>query len=158
MKGGENMKNDAKKHQIISTKRNKGLEPVITGVGIIGYDPEIHEEDSQVFSYKLPLGAIKRLIRSYYDTIQNCDEENIYLATSSSSGMRAQSYCYRVISDLVEQLDKNKLDGEQIADEIFNRYFKDNYEKMKRFNKNHGVDVMETFRQCDDPKCCDPKQ
>ncbi|OGG13506.1 hypothetical protein A2773_03315 [Candidatus Gottesmanbacteria bacterium RIFCSPHIGHO2_01_FULL_39_10] len=143
-----------RKFRVISTKRNKGLEPLPTGVGIIGYNEEIHDEDSLEFTYKLPLGAIKRLITSYYDDIRSYDEENIYLATSSSSGLRGEPYCYRMLSDIGNQLDKHGLNGKKIDDEIFDNGFKAGYEKMKRFNKNHGFDVMETFKPCNDTECC----
>ena len=142
------------KTEFIPTERNKGLEPLPTGVGIIGYDPEIHKEDSLEFSYKLPIGAIKRLIHSYYEDIKMYDEENVYLATSSSSGLRGQPYCYRMIDDIRKQLDKHGFNGKQIVDEVFDEDFKADYEKMKRFNKNHGADVLETFERCNDPECC----
>src|SRR3990167_11353643 len=112
-----------RKFRVISTKRNKGLEPLPTGIGIIGYNKEIHIEDSLEFTYKLPLGAIKRLIRSYYKDIQMYDEENVYLATSSSSGDRGRPYCYRMLSDIRKQLDKHGLIGKKIDDEVFELYF-----------------------------------
>ena len=144
-----------KKFRIIPTKRNRGLEPMPLGTrGIVGYDSEIHDDDSVEFTYRLPLGAIKRLIESYYKNIQMYDEENVYLATNSSSGDRGRPYCYRMISDINEQLDKYGLNGKKIVDEVFEQYFKAGYEKMNRFNKNHGFDVMETFKPCNDTECC----
>ena len=144
-----------KKFRIIPTKRNRGLEPMPLGTrGIVGYDSEIHDDDSVEFTYRLPLGAIKRLIRSYYKDIQMYDEENVYLATSSSSGLRGRSYCYRMLGDISRQLDKNGLNGKKIVDEVFDNNFKADYEKMKRFSKNHGVNAMESFKPCNDPECC----
>jgi len=72
------MKNEDKT-EFIPTERNKDLEPLPTGVGIIGYNSEIHKEDSLEFSYKLPIGAIKRLIQSYYEEMKDLDEEDIYM-------------------------------------------------------------------------------
>src|SRR3990167_9820281 len=113
-----------RKFRVISTKRNKGLEPLPTGVGIIGYNEEIHDEDSVEFTYKLPLGAIKRLIKSYYEDIQSIDSASVYMATSGSSEIRMHPYCYRMIADLRKQLDKHSLNGEKIGDEVFDQYFK----------------------------------
>lgn len=148
------MKKNNNQFRLVKTKRNKGLEPLPTGVGIIGYNEEIHIEDSQEFTYKLPLGAIKRLIKSYYEDIQMYDEENVYLATCSSTGDRARPYCYRMLNEIKKQLNDHGFNGKEIDDQVFNRYFKEDYEKMKRFNKNHGCDVLESFKPCNDPECC----
>lgn len=132
------MKKDEKQLKFVSTKRNKGLEPIfLRNIGTVGYNPEIHEEDDLEFTYKLPLGAIKRLIRSYYEDIQMYDEELVYLSTSSSSGLRGEPYCYRMLSDIRKQLSKYGLNGKKIIDEVFDQYFKADYKKMKSFNKNH---------------------
>lgn len=144
-----------RRYRIVKTKRNKFLAPMIAGKKfIIGYDQEIHEDDAIEFSYKLPLGAIKRLIESYYKDIQMYDEENVYLATSSSSGLRGKPYCYQMLASTRKQLDKHGLNGKKIDDEVFSNQFKDAYEKMKIFSKNHGIDVLETFKPCKDVKCC----
>ena len=147
-----------RKIRVVSTKRNKYLEPMAVGDRfVIGYDEEIHYEDSIEFFYKLPLGAIKRLIRSYYEYIQMYDEENVYFATLSSSGMRGRPYCYRMINDLIKQLNKHGLNGEKIDDEVFARYFKEDYEKLKRFDKNHSDQgINDPFGRCNDPECCKP--
>lgn len=144
-----------KRYKVVKTKRNKFLEPMFAGKKlIIGYNKEIHEDDAIEFSYKLPLGAMKRLIESYYKDIQMYDEENVYLATSSSSGLRGKPYCYRMLGSVRKQLDKHGLNGKKIDDEVFDNQFKDAYEKMKIFSKNHGIDVLETFKPCKDVKCC----
>ena len=140
--------------RIIPTKRNKALEPRFIRGGVLGYDPEIHDEDSVEFTYKLPLGAIKRLIKSYYEDIQSIDSASVYMATSGSSEIRMHPYCYRMIADLRKQLDKHGLNGKKICDEVFDQYFKADYENMRRFQKNHGSDVLETFEPCKDPECC----
>ncbi len=141
-----------KKIRIFRTKRNKGLEPMLLGTkGIIGYNPEIHDEDSVEFTYKLPLGAIKRLIISYFKDIQMYDEEWIYCSQSSSSMIRGFPYCNRMLGEIHRQLDKHSLNGKKIIDEVFDEYFKSDYEKMKRFKKNHGDSI---FKQCGDSLCC----
>ena len=138
------------------TKRNKLLEPILTGAGVIGYNKEIHDEDSVVFSYKLPLGAIKRLIRSYYKDINDIDAFWVYYRSTGSDEIRKQPYCYRMIGELQKQLDKHGLKGRTIIDEVFNKYFKEDYERLERFEKNHGDNVMESFKPCNDPECCKP--
>lgn len=97
----------------------------------------VKDEDDLEFTYKFPLGAIKRLIRSYYEDIQIFDEELVYLSTSSSSGLRGETYCYRMLNDIRKQLNKHGLNGKKIIDEVFDQYFKADYKKMKSFNKNH---------------------
>lgn len=116
-----------------------------------------YKKDLVEFNYKLPLVAIKKLIRSYYEEIYMYDRENVYLSTHSSSGNRSRTYCYQILKRVRDQLDKYGLEGKKIDDEVFDRYFKDEYEKMERFQKNHGNKVMYDFKPCNDPKCCDPK-
>lgn len=139
---------------VTKTKRNKGLEPKPTAVGILGHYPEIHEEDAIEFTYKLPLGAIKRLIRSYYETIKSIDSSGVYAGTSGSYEIRMWPYCYRVLGDIVQQLNKHGLDGKKIDEEVFNFYFKESYEKIERYSKNHTFDQAEGFKPCSDPQCC----
>ena len=145
-----------RKIRIVSTKKNKFLEPMGAGNIVIGYNEEIHYEDSIIFSYKLPLGAIKRLIRSYFEDIESVDEEWVYFAQTGSWENRIKPYCYRMIDSLSKQLDKNGFNGKKIIDDVFDQYFKDKYEKMKRFKKNHGIRVMEDFKRCKDAECCKP--
>ncbi len=144
------------KDKFVSTKRNKGLEPMGGSRFIIGYNSEIHSDDALEFSYKLPLGAIKRLIESYYKDIQLIDSSGVYCGNSGSWEIRMHPYCYRMIANLRKQLYSHGFNGEEIDDEVFDQYFKADYEKMKRFSKNHGNDVMEGFKRCDDPECCKP--
>jgi len=59
-----------------------------------------------------------------------------------------------MLSQIEKQLNKHGLEGRKIIDEVFNEHFKNDYERMKRFNKNHGIDVRETFKKCNDPECC----
>jgi len=145
--------------KLVPTTRNKGLEPLLAAGGrlIVGYDTEIHEEDSIIFSYRLPLGAIKRLIKSYYEDLQSICQSATYMGQSGSWEIRMEPYCNRMIWEIIDQLNKHGLDGKKIDGEVFDRYFKDDYEKMKRFSKNHGSNVMESFKPCNDPKCCEPK-
>jgi hypothetical protein len=144
-------------HKLVRTKRNKNLEPLFTGIGVIGYDREIHDEDSLEFKYRLPLGAIKRLIISYYEDIKMFDEEWVYLATSSSSGLRITPYCYRMLGDIEKQLDKRGFNGKEIIREVFDRYFKKDYEKMNLYSKNHKNQDPMNYKPCNDPICCEPK-
>lgn len=145
-----------RKLRIVRTKRNIGLEPRQAGARmIIGYDPEIHDDDSVEFTYRLPLGAIKRLIQSYYEDIETYEAEWVYYAQSSSSGIRVVPYCYRMLDDIRKQLDKHELNGEIIVDEVFELGFKAKSEEMKRFKINHGSDALqESFKKCEDPLCC----
>ncbi len=138
------------------TKRNKLLEPVLTGAGVIGYNKEIHEDDSIVFSYKLPLGAIKRLIKSYYKDINDIDAFWVYYGSTGSDEIRVKPYCYRMIGEIQSQLVKHGLKGKEIVDEIFDAYFKKDYEKLEKFQKNHGDDDVqsESFKPCNDLECC----
>lgn len=153
------MSKDKKSLKFVPTGRNKGLEPVPTDVGIIiGHNSEIHEEDSIEFIYKLPLGAIKRLIRSYYEVLLSIWQSSVYMGQSGSWEIRMEPYCNRMIGDIIEQLNKHGLDGKKINDEVFNRYFKADLEKMKRFRKNHGNNVMYGFKTCKDPICCEPDE
>lgn len=158
-KGVKIMNKDKKPMKFVPTERNKGLEPipVMGGNLIMGHNEEIHEEDSIIFSYEMPLGAIKRLIKSYYETLQSICGSATYTGQSGSWEIRMEPYCNRMIWEIIEQLNKHGLDGKKVDDEVFNRYFKDDYEKMKRFSKNHGSNVMESFEPCNDPKCCEPK-
>ena len=149
-----------KSSKFVPTKRNKGLEPVpvMGGHLIMGYSEEIHGDDSTEFTYKLPLGAIKRLIKSYYENLRSICEASTYLGQSGSSEIRLEPYCRRMISDIVGQLNKNGLNGEKIEEEVFDQYFKANDEKLKRFRRNHGFNVMESFKPCNDPECCEPNE
>lgn len=161
-----NSKNNTNKHKtmkkikVVKTDRNEGLEPMPLGnIGVAGYVPEIHSEDALEFTYKLPLGAIKRLIKSYFEEIQDVDEESVYLHQSGSYGLRMWPYCYKMIDEICKQLNGHGLGGKKIIDEVFDTYFKKDYEKMKRFSKNHGdQDIMNDFKPCDDPECCEPKK
>lgn len=141
---------------VTSTTRNKGLEPMpLENIGIVGYVPEIHNEDAQEFTFKLPIGAIKRLIKSYYEDIKEVDEEGVYLHQSGSMGLRLRPYCYRMIDEVSKQLNKHGLEGKKIVDEVFDMYFKEDYEKMKKFDNNHGdQDITQDLKPCNDPKCC----
>lgn len=148
-------KNKMKRLRVVNTKRNKWLEPMYAGRCVIGYNEEIHVDDATVFTYKLPLGAIKRLVRSYYEDIQGYDEENIYFRQSSSSGLRGRPYCYRMLDDIGKQLIKHKLNNKKIIQGVFDRYFKDSYTKLNRYSKNHQDQaVYYNFKPCSDPKCC----
>lgn len=138
----------------VSTEKNKGLEPIFINNLAIGYEPEVHGIDALEASYSLPLGAIKRLISSYYDEIKECNEENVYLGTSSSMGSRKRAYCSRMIADIRKQLDKHGLNGKKVDDEVFNQSFKKDFEEMERFYKNHGDKVLYFFKPCKDQLCC----
>lgn len=148
--------NTHKGNLIRSTKRNKGLEPIIGKHLTVGYDPEIHGEESLEFSYKLPLGAIKRLAQSYFQEIEDIDAESAYFNQSGSAGLRMYSYANQMLKDLEKQLNKHQLPGKKILDEVFNTYFKNNYEKMNRYQKNHPNQGIDEFKRCKDPKCCLP--
>ena len=154
------MNKGKKSLKFVPTKRNKGLEPipVMGGHLIMGYNEEIHGDDSIEFTYKLPLGAIKRLIKTYYENLRSIFEESTYMGQTGSSEIRMEPYCNRMIGEIIEQLDKHGLDGKKIDDEVFDRYFKADYEKMKRFRKNHGQNVMYDFKPCNDPECCKPNE
>ncbi len=121
---------------------------------VMGHNEEIHQDDSIEFKYKLPLGAIKRLIKSYYSDIRGIDEQWVYLATTGSTEIRLQPYCSRMLANIKEQLDKHGHKGKKIIDEVFDQYFKDDYEKMKRYKKNHSGQDINSFEICDDPQCC----
>ena len=140
------------------TRRNKLLEPIATRVGAIGYNKEIHEDDSVEFSYKLPLGAIKRLLESYFQEIYSIDAEWVYYKTTGSTEIRIKPYCYSMIGEIGSQLDKHGLKGKKIVDEVFNWRFKKDYEELDRFEKNHGDNVLESFKPCNDPECCKPNK
>lgn len=145
--------------KFVPTRRNKGLEPipVMRGHLIMGYNDEIHGDDSVEFTYKLPLGAIKRLIRSYYQALLSIWQSSVYAGQSGSTEIRMEPYCNRMIGNIIEQLNKHGLDGKKIDIEVFDHYFKADIEKMKRFRKNHGNNVMYDFKTCKDPICCEPE-
>lgn len=131
------MSKDNRNSKVVSTKRNKNLEPVSLRAGvIIGYNKEIHEEDYVEFSYKLPLGAIKRLIKSYYEDILSIDQEFIYTGQTGSWEIRMKPYCNRMIGVILKQLDKHNLNGKKIVDEVFDQYFKSEYGKMESYRKS----------------------
>lgn len=142
------------KLRVIPTKRNKLLEPILGDRSVIGYNEEIHQDDSIELNYKLPLGAIKRLIKSYYSEIRSIDEQSVYLAITGSTEIRLHPYCYRMLANIQQQLDKHGCKGKKIIDEVFNQYFKDDYEKLKRYEKNHSGQGVDFFEICDDPLCC----
>lgn len=149
------MNKDKQNSKFVSTKRNKGLEPMPLGdIGVVGYDPEIHGEDALEFTYKLPIGAIKRLIRSYFEEMKSIDAGGVYYGMSGSYEIRMYPYCNRMLYEIKTQLDKNGIEGRKVIDEVFDDYFKEDYEKMKRFSKNHGDNTMEAFKPCNDPLCC----
>lgn len=126
-----------KQVKFISTTRNKGLEPILLKNGVvIGFDPEIHDEDAIEFTYKLPLGAIKRLIKSYMQDIKSIDEEWTYTQDTGSYEIRMSPYCNKMLFAIEKQLNKLGLKGKNIIDEVFNQYFKADYKKMKSFNEN----------------------
>lgn len=148
------MKNE-KELKVKSTERNKGIEPMRLKNGIVfGYDPEIHDEDAIEFTYKLPLGAIKRFIKSYMQSMKSIDQTFTYSHDSGSYEIRMYPYCVRMLLDIEKQLNEHKLCSKKIVDEVYSMYFKDAYEKMKRFSKNHKGAVMEEFKPCNDPECC----
>src|SRR3989344_3251179 len=150
------MKNSKNTLGTVSTKRNKWLEPLRVGTrGPIGYNKEIHEDDAIEFTYKLPLGATKRLIKSYYEDIQRIDSDYIYYASTGSYEIRMRPYYYRMIFDLRKQLDKHGLNWKKIDGEVFDRYFKKDYQEMERYDKNHsGQDPFNDIKSCKDPECC----
>ncbi len=144
-----------RRYRVRSTDKNKGLEPIIAGKRfIIGYDSEIHGEDSYEFTYMLPVGAIKRLIKSYFEEMESVDQESAYLNQSGSHGLRMYSYADRMLGDLRKQLDKHLLPGEKIIDEVFDAYFKKSYDKMKGYQENHPNQGINDFERCKDPECC----
>ena len=145
-----------KSYRIRSTEKNKDLDPMIAGGLIFGYDPEIHGEDSYEFTYNLPLGAIKRLIKSYFEDMEIFDQEAVYLSQSGSHGLRMYSYASRMLEDLEKQLINHKLHGKKIVDDVFDMYFKKSYDKMKRHQKNHPNQALDNFERCNDSECCLP--
>lgn len=151
------MNKNKKNSKVVPKKRNNNLEPFSLGAGLIfGYNKEIREDDHIEFSYRLPLGAIKRLFKSYYEDILSVHQEFIYMGQTSSLDMRTKRYCYEMIDDIVKQLEKHNLNGKKIFDKVFDQYFKSEYEKMKRFSKKHGQNIQHNFKPCTDPKCCEP--
>src|SRR5260221_13361126 len=111
--------NSKKIFKVLKSERNEGLEPMQLGNFIAGFDSEIHEEDVIEHTYKLPLGAVKRLIRSYYDDIESIDSEGVYLCSSGSWGLRMWPYCHKMLNNIIEQLNKHGLKGKEIFDEVF---------------------------------------
>jgi hypothetical protein len=142
----------------IPSEKNKDLEPLAGKKFVIGYDDEIHGEDSVEYNFKLPVGAIKRLIRSYYEEIYSICSMWIQCGQTGSYEIRMEPYCNRMISEIVKQLNKHGFNGQKIVDEVFNRSFKEDFDKLERFSKNHGDNIMEAFKPCSDPKCCKPEK
>lgn len=134
--------------------KTKGLDPLIAGNIVIGYDPEIHSKDKLEYDFRLPLGAAKRLIRSYYEELRMIDEEGVYLGQSSSSNLRMYPFASRMIHDIKYQLGKQGVSGKKVADEVFEMYFKKAYAKMALYSKNHKNQLPDSFQQCSDTSCC----
>ncbi len=131
------MSKDNRNSKVVSTKRNNNLEPISLRAGItLGYNKEIHEDDSIEFSYRLPLGAIKRLIKSYYEDILYIHQEFSYTGQTGSWEIRMKPYCNRMIVVIQKQLDKHNLNGKKIVDEVFDQYFKSEYGKMESYRKS----------------------
>lgn len=145
-----------KHYRLRFTKKNKGLEPIVGKQFIIGYDREIHGEDSVELTYTLPLGAIKRLIQSYFEEMEMVDRESVYLNQSGSHGLRMYSYASRMLKDLEKQMKKHGLPGKRIIKEVFNVYFKKEYDKMNKYQENHPSQSPYDFKRCEDPECCVP--
>lgn len=141
-----------KKIKFIPTQRNEFLEPRFGKGLVVGYDPEIHEEDAKKVVFKLPIGAVKRLIFSYCKDIENFHSEWVYSNTVGSIGMRRNQYAQRMIVFIEKQLNRQKIDGEELFKLVYNESFKESADRMKRFYKNHGDAAP--FEPCNDPNCC----
>lgn len=148
------MKKQNKNPKVISTKRNKGIEPISANRFIIGYNEEIHSDDSIEFSYKLPLGAIKRLIKSYHEDLLSIYQDSTYLGQSGSWEIRMLPYCHAMLSNIEKQLNECGLNGNEICKEVFDKYFKAHKEQMDRYIKNHGKVSIDDCKPCKDPECC----
>ncbi len=137
------------------TKRNKGLEPVyLENFGAIGYDQEIHGDDSLEFNYLLPIGAIKRLIKSYFEDMESIDQSSTYGGMTGSYEIRMRPYCNQMLNEIEKQLNTHRVNGRKIIDEVFEAYFKKSYDEMKVYSKNHDHLSYEDFKPCNDTKCC----
>ena len=139
-----------KQTKVIKTERAKGLEPKRTGNYVMGYITEIHEDDALELTYKLPLGAIKRLIQSYFEEIEAIDQAWVYLGNSGSWEIRMEPYCYRMLGSIEKELNNHTLDGKKIINDIFIKFFKKSYDEMERFNKFHP---NKDGSLCDNPDC-----
>lgn len=144
------MNQNITKQKILKTVKNKKL----ISHNDAGYDVGTQEDKSTKLDYKLSLDAIARLIKSYYNDTQSIDSGNVYLGSFGSSDRRTRLLCHMMLTDIKAQMNKHGLDGKKMMDEIFDHYFKEEYEAMDRFNKNHPFVDLNNFVQCEDPKCC----
>lgn len=140
----------------VPTERNKGLEPMIGKNFTIGYVPEIHKEDAIEVKLTLPIGAVKRLFKSYYEDIKENAIENVYLRQTSSYYGRLNDYAAEMIIFIRNQLNQQGLKGEELENDVFNQYFKEEFDEMRKYDKNHHK--LDFGIPCSDPACsCHPK-
>lgn len=122
---------------IIKIKRNGKEYPFfapwgVPGKFVVGMISEISPKNNKEISIQLPIEAIKRLIRSYYDDIRSYDEECVYLEQVDTTEMRRKDYADIMLASIEEQLGEAGLNAKEIQDEIFKMYFEDAYEKMRK--------------------------
>jgi len=130
MEQEDSIKKEFKKIHVMEINKNVPA-PIITNGIMIGWNKEIFGEDSVEYNFKLPLGAIRRLIHSYFRDIYECRYGWIFLQTVGSSDMRRDIYAWRMLDHIEKELINNNLPGEEIIDDIFSRYFKKDFEMLK---------------------------
>jgi len=132
-------KNQTRKIRIRISKLNKNiLKPIIGKSYVAGWNPEIFGDDSVEYNFKLPLGAIRRLICSYYENIYSVIQGWVDFKLSGSYEIRIKAYAYNMLDYLAEQLNKNRLNGQKIINEVYNQSFKEKFEQLdnkKKINK-----------------------
>lgn len=133
-------------------KRKEFMEALrpIRGEGhVIGYVEEIHKDGAIKVTITLPLGAIKRLISSYYETLEAIAQMSVYYGQTGSWEIRQKPYCDLMLDELICILNLHGQDGVTICQEIWDAKFKKKYDEMEVYKKAHENEKG----QCDDPKC-----
>jgi hypothetical protein len=104
----------------------QSLAPIVCGAEknskiVIGYVEKIHKND--VGEIPVTVGAVKRLLRSYWEEIKTIDNFFLETSTTGSYEIRMKPFCFEKISKLKNNLNKAEFDGENINNEVMMSVF-----------------------------------
>ncbi len=96
---------------------------------------EFEGANREEYNFILPLGAVKRLIRSYWKEIYLVIESQVQTQGTLSSDNALKIESYRMLVILMDQLAQQGLDGKCINEEVYNTYFKERFEELEKLDK-----------------------
>ena len=108
--------------------------------------------DETYYNFKLPLSAIKRLIRSYFDDIYNLEETWSEPWTGVSGWEeRLHSHCYIMLNHIEECLTENGINGEGLIRHIYNEEYLEKFKEIEEYRKRNENWDSESAKKMKEP-------